>query len=60
MKFAAAKAIADMVTDEELSEEYVIPDALNKKVANQVAAYVAQAAIDTGVATKVSEGVAHV
>lgn len=60
MKFAAAKAIADMVTDEELSEEYVIPDALNKKVANQVAAYVAQAAIETGVATKVSEGVAHV
>lgn len=59
MKFAAAKAIADMVTDEELSEEYVIPDALNKSVANQVAKYVAQAAIDTGVATKASEGAFH-
>ena len=56
MKFAAAKAIADMVSDEELSEEYVIPDALNKNVAEQVAKYVAQAAIDTGVATKISEG----
>lgn len=53
MKFAAAKAIADMVSDEELSEEYVIPDALNKSVADQVAKYVAQAAIDTGVATKI-------
>lgn len=56
MKFAAAKAIADMVTDEELSEEYVIPDALNKEVAKQVAKYVAQAAIDTGVATQSIEG----
>lgn len=56
MKFAAAKAIADMVTDEELSEEYVIPDALNKEVAKQVAKYVAQAAIDTGVATQPIEG----
>lgn len=53
MKFAAAKAIADMVSDEELSEEYVIPDALNKSVADQVAKYVAQAAIDTGVATDI-------
>lgn len=57
MKFAAAKAIADMVTDDELSEDYVIPDALNKSVADQVAKYVAQAAIDTGVATKINEGV---
>ncbi len=56
MKFAAAKAIADMVTDEELSEEYVIPDALNKEVAKQVAKYVAQATIDTGVATQPIEG----
>ena len=56
MKFAAAKAIADMVTDDELSEEYVIPDALNKEVAKQVAKYVAQAAIDTGVATQLTEG----
>lgn len=56
MKFAAAKAIADMVSDEELSEEYVIPGALNKNVTEQVAKYVAQAAIDTGVATKISEG----
>lgn len=56
MKFAAARAIADMVTDDELSEEYVIPDALNKEVAKQVAKYVAQAAIDTGVATQLTGG----
>lgn len=49
MKMAAAHAIADMVKDDELSEEYIIPDALNKSVANQVAHYVAQAAKETGV-----------
>lgn len=51
MKVAAAKAIADMIPEDELSEEYIIPDALNKNVAEQVAKYVAQAARDTGVAT---------
>ncbi|MFL2105332.1 NADP-dependent malic enzyme [Desemzia sp. FAM 23991] len=51
MKVAAAKAIADMIPEEELSEDYIIPDALNKKVAEQVAEYVAQAARNTGVAT---------
>ena len=50
MKIAAAKAIAGLVSDEELSAEYVIPAAFDKRVAPAVAAAVAQAARDTGVA----------
>ncbi len=50
MLFAAADAIAQMVTDEELSEDYIIPGVFNKKVPEQVATYVKEAAIRTGVA----------
>jgi malate dehydrogenase (oxaloacetate-decarboxylating) len=50
MLFAAANAIAQMVTEEELSEDYIIPGVLNKKVAERVANYVKGAAIQTGVA----------
>ena len=50
MLFAAANAIAQMVTDEELSEDYIIPGVLNKKVPERVATYVKEAAIQTGVA----------
>jgi len=50
MKLAAARAIADLVSDEERSAEYVIPAAFDKRVAPAVAAAVAQAARDTGVA----------
>lgn len=50
MKIAAAKAIADFVTDDKLSADYIIPSALDKTVAQAVAAAVAQAARDTGVA----------
>jgi malate dehydrogenase (oxaloacetate-decarboxylating) len=50
MLFAAANAIAQMVTDEELSEDYIIPGVLNKKVPERVATYVKEAAIRTGVA----------
>ncbi len=50
MLFAAAHAIAQMVTDEELSEDYIIPGVLNKKVPEKVAAFVKEAAIRTGVA----------
>ena len=50
MKIAAAKAIASFVTDEKLCPEYIIPSALEKGVAEAVAAAVAQAAKDTGVA----------
>jgi malate dehydrogenase (oxaloacetate-decarboxylating) len=50
MLFAAANAIAQMVTDEELTEDYIIPGVLNKKVPERVATYVKEAAIQTGVA----------
>lgn len=45
MKIRAAKAIAAIVTDAELCEDYVIPDALNKKVAEVVAAAVRDEAL---------------
>ena len=44
MKIAAAKAIASIVSDEELNEEYIIPDAFNKKVVQAVAQAVMKAA----------------
>jgi malate dehydrogenase (oxaloacetate-decarboxylating) len=50
MLFAAANAIAQLVIDEELSEDYIIPGVLNKKVPERVATYVKEAAIQTGVA----------
>ncbi len=50
MKIAAAKAIADFVTEDELNADYIIPSALNKDVAQAVAKAVAQAAKDSGVA----------
>lgn len=50
MKIAAAKAIASLVSDEELSPDYIIPKAFDKRVGKTVAAAVAQAAKDSGVA----------
>lgn len=50
MKLAAAYAIANQVSDEELNEDYIIPKALNKNVAKAVAEAVKQAAINSGVA----------
>lgn len=50
MNIAAAHAIAGMVSEDELSEDFVIPNALNKDVAKAVAKAVKQAAIDSGVA----------
>ena len=50
MKIAAAKAIADFVTPEKLSAEYIIPCPLEEGVSAAVAKAVAQAAKDTGVA----------
>lgn len=50
MKIAAAKAIAELVSDEELSADYIIPSALNKEVAPAVAKAVAEAAKASGVA----------
>jgi len=50
MKSAAAKAIAGLIEPEELNPEYVIVNALDRRVAPAVAAAVAQAAMDSGVA----------
>jgi malate dehydrogenase (oxaloacetate-decarboxylating) len=50
MKIAAAKAIASLITEEELTPEYVIPAPFDPRVGKVVAAAVAKAARDTGVA----------
>ncbi|MBR5731661.1 MAG: NADP-dependent malic enzyme [Firmicutes bacterium] len=50
MKVAAAKALAALVPEDELNEDYIIPAALDPRVAPAVAAAVAKAARDSGVA----------
>ena len=50
MKLAAAKAIASLVGDEELCADYILPKAFDPRVKDAVAAAVAQAARDSGVA----------
>lgn len=50
MKKAAVYAIAELVSEEELTEQYVIPSPLDERVAPAVAAAVALAARETGVA----------
>jgi malate dehydrogenase (oxaloacetate-decarboxylating) len=52
MKLAAASAIAETITPEELTEDYIIPGVFDKRVATAVAAAVVKAAIETGVARK--------
>lgn len=50
MKIAAAKAIASLISEEELTADYVIPAPFDPRVGKTVAAAVAQAAKDSGVA----------
>lgn len=50
MKLAASRALADLITEEELSEDYIIPKAFDPRVGKAVAAAVADAARKTGVA----------
>ena len=50
MKLAAAKALAGLISDEELSEDYIIPAAFDPRVGLTVAAAVADAARASGVA----------
>jgi len=50
MKIAAANAIAGLITDDELNEDYIIPAAFDPRVGKAVAAAVAEAARKTGVA----------
>lgn len=50
MKMAAANALASLISEEELSADYIIPRAFDPRVGPAVAKAVAQAARDTGVA----------
>ena len=50
MKMAAAMAIANLISDEELNEDYIIPKAFDPRVGKAVAAAVAEAARASGVA----------
>ena len=50
MKVATSRALASLISDEELNEENIIPPALDKRVAKVVAEAVIEAARKTGVA----------
>ena len=50
MKIAAAGALADLISDEELSEDYIIPKAFDARVGKAVAEAVSKAARESGVA----------
>jgi malate dehydrogenase (oxaloacetate-decarboxylating) len=52
MKVAAARAIASLVTEEQLRDNIVIPNPFDSRVVASVAEAVAQAAIETGVAKR--------
>lgn len=52
MKISAAKAIADLIANNELRADYIIPNPFDPRVAPHVAAAVAQAAMNDGVAQK--------
>ena len=49
MKITAAKAIASVITDEELNPEYIIPDPFDPRVANVVSEAVAAEAVRLGI-----------
>ena len=52
MKLAAARAIAGLVGDDELQEEYIIPSMFDRRVADTVAAATREAAWESGVARR--------
>lgn len=49
MKLAAVEAIASLVSDEELNDDFIIPKALDVRVAEAVAKAVGEAAVNSGV-----------
>ncbi|WP_367181677.1 NADP-dependent malic enzyme [uncultured Phascolarctobacterium sp.] len=53
MKVAAVYAIADLIDEKDLREDYVVPDAFDPRVAPAVAAAVAKVAIENGLARKI-------
>ena len=52
MKIATSYALASLISEEELSEEYIIPSALDKRVSRVVADAVMRAAEETGVSRR--------
>ncbi len=52
MKMAASYAIASLVSDDELRDDYILPFSFDERIGKTVAAAVAKAAIDSGVARK--------
>ena len=50
MKMATSIALANLVSDEELCEDYIVPKAIDKRIAGVVAKAVIKAARDSGVA----------
>ncbi len=50
MKLAAAHAIANVIKDEELTPDYIVPSPFDKRVVEAVSKAVAKAAVETGVA----------
>jgi malate dehydrogenase (oxaloacetate-decarboxylating) len=55
MKTAAARAIADIVSTDELREDYIIPSVFNREVVGAVATAVAEEARESGAAGPGSE-----
>lgn len=53
MMVAAAHAIASVITDDELSEDYIIPSVFNEHMADRVSQAVIEACVKTGVARKI-------
>lgn len=53
MKLAAARGIANLITDEERKEDYIIPDVFDKRVCDSVAEEVKRIAVQMGVARRV-------
>jgi malate dehydrogenase (oxaloacetate-decarboxylating) len=55
MKLAAAEAIAGVIPEEDLSEDYIIPSVFDERVAPAVAEAVSEAAKETGMARRIQE-----
>jgi malate dehydrogenase (oxaloacetate-decarboxylating) len=55
MKLAAARAMAGVIPDEQLSEDYIIPSVFDERVAPAVAEAVAEIAKASGMARRVQE-----
>ncbi len=55
MKLVAARGIAEVVSDDELAEDYIVPSVFNRRVVELVADSVAEAAREEGVIRAVSD-----